>query len=165
MAAKKQTLFFIDQFVNPYVGIESRLFKLLEQLPADGFLPRLLVLQYASFIRETTMPCLVDVLGRLRYTHLYRGFLSQPLPRHAIAITVNGGYRHFTTSHGPFCAVMACPPLFISPRTLLAIVFAKRLRGRLTATSENSAELMLKGVSGLIGQQSGGVGRLVQGSS
>lgn len=66
MNSREPIVFVIDQFVNPYAGTESQLFKLLEQVSAVGFEPRLLVLWQSTFIDENTMPCPVDVLGHQR---------------------------------------------------------------------------------------------------
>lgn len=63
MQSSEPIIFVIDQFVNPYAGTESQLFKLLEYLPDAGFAPRLLVLRHSPFIDDKAMPCPVDVLG------------------------------------------------------------------------------------------------------
>lgn len=63
MFDKEVVLFVMDQFVNPYAGTESQLFKLISHLPAEGITPRLLVLRSSPFVENGEMPCPVDVLG------------------------------------------------------------------------------------------------------
>ncbi|WP_375192843.1 glycosyltransferase family 4 protein [Marinobacter sp.] len=62
MSGKESILFVIDQFVNPYAGTESQLFKLLENLPRLGFEPHLLVLRDSEFVRSGRIPCSVCAL-------------------------------------------------------------------------------------------------------
>jgi len=76
MQSREPVLFVIDQFLNPYAGTESQLFKLLEQISSAGFEPRLLVLKSSTYINANPMPCRVDVLGHHR--------LSSPLTWWAI---------------------------------------------------------------------------------
>lgn len=71
MQSKEPVLFVIDQFLNPYAGTESQLFKLLKQVSSVGFAPRLLVLKGSAYTDTHPMPCPVDVLGHHR--------LSSPL--------------------------------------------------------------------------------------
>lgn len=78
MSGKESVLFVIDQFVNPYAGTESQLFKLLENLPSLGFQPHLLVLRDSEFVRAGRVPSEVSVLPRYKlldprtWWHLWR---------------------------------------------------------------------------------------------
>ncbi|TGN41520.1 glycosyltransferase [Marinobacter confluentis] len=66
MHSREPVLFVIDQFLNPYAGTESQLFKLLGELPSFGFEPRLLVMKSSAYTDSNLMPCPVDVLGHHR---------------------------------------------------------------------------------------------------
>jgi L-malate glycosyltransferase len=106
MLSREPIIFVIDQFASPYAGTESQLLKLLENLPAVGFEPRLLVLRCSDFIKENAMPCPVDVLGHHR--------LASPrtwweLFRYGRSLRLRG----FRLAHVFFNdASLICPPVF-----------------------------------------------------
>ncbi|WP_227501267.1 glycosyltransferase [Marinobacter sp. EVN1] len=63
MESPVRILFVIDQFASPYAGTEGQLLQLLMNLPADQFVPELLVLRSSAYIEEGSMPCKVSTLG------------------------------------------------------------------------------------------------------
>jgi glycosyltransferase involved in cell wall biosynthesis len=99
-------LFVIDQFLNPYAGTESQLFKLLEQISSVGFEPRLLVLKSSTYINANPMPCPVDVLGHHS--------LSSPLTWLALWRYARGLRRQGVRLAHVFFndASLLCPPVF-----------------------------------------------------
>lgn len=108
MRSRKPVLFVIDQFLNPYAGTESQLFKLLEHISSVGFEPRLLVLKSSTYINTNPLCCPVDVLAHYR--------LSSPrtwwaLWRYARRLRRQG----FRLAHVFFNdASVICPPVFRS---------------------------------------------------
>ena len=60
---KTKVLFVIDQISSPYAGTEGQLLNLITNLPADQFLPELLVLRPSTYVESGKMPCKTEVLG------------------------------------------------------------------------------------------------------
>lgn len=106
MQSREPVLFVIDQFLNPYAGTESQLFKLLEGISSVGFEPRLLVLKSSAYTSANSMPCPVDVLGHHR--------LSSPRTWWALwRYTRRLRQQGFRLAHVFFNdASLICPPVF-----------------------------------------------------
>ena len=60
---KTKVLFVIDQISSPYAGTEGQFLNLITNLPADQFLPELLVLRPSTYVESGKMPCKTEVLG------------------------------------------------------------------------------------------------------
>lgn len=107
MHRKESILFVIDQFVNPYAGTESQLFKLLENMPQLGFQPHLLVLRDSLFVRDGKLPCEVSVLPHYKlrdprtWWHLWR-FARQMRRKNGVRLA------HIFFND----ASVLCPPVF-----------------------------------------------------
>lgn len=63
MGSPVRVLFVIDHFSSPYAGTEGQLLQLISNLPADRFVPELLVLRSSDYVYEGNIPCKVHVLG------------------------------------------------------------------------------------------------------